>query len=154
MESSSSKIQTCLECGAECLATATTCWLCKGNFSTDSEIVLAELVEPRPKYAPSDVFFLIVSAILAVLLLLVGIGAAVEQPGLGIAFFVVVAIPLIATVVRVQSQEAKRGSLSFTEKFLTFVVTASMTAGLIVIVVGAAFVAFFVYCMVEMSKQN
>jgi hypothetical protein len=141
----------CPDCGAENLAAAKYCWLCRRDMTTVSEVVLAEVVLRRPAWTPSDWFFAILSLLLAIMIVLCAIGLAVEEPSAAIVFGILVVPPLVATIVRVSVRQQRQGHVSWAERFLTFFVSSVIMVGVVGLLLAAAFVAFFVYCLIELN---
>jgi hypothetical protein len=144
------ELRACPHCGADCDAAKPRCWLCGGEL-TGEEIVDAVVVKEPPPYAPSDVFFAVASAVLAVVIVLVGIGAALTEPGLAIAMAVVVAPALLATVIRTQRVEARHGYVSWGERLATFIVSAAAVVGLLGALWIALLIALVALCFLAMA---
>ena len=140
------ELKTCRECGADCETKAAHCWLCGADLKGQVEIVVAEIVDEPPPYAPGDTFFAVLSAIVAVVVLLVGIGAAVSDPGMAIGFAIIVVPALVATVVRAQQTRARQGYVTWGERLATFMVSVSLMFALLSLLSMAAIVAFIFYC--------
>jgi hypothetical protein len=148
------ELKTCPHCGAECDARSQRCWLCHGNVSAKAEIVDAEVVSEPPRHAPSDVFFAVAAGILALVIVLVGVGAALTEPGLAVMMGVVVVPALVATVVRIQQQQYRHGYVSWGERLATFVVSASLVVGVLMLLCVAAVVAFIIFCFAALATGS
>ena len=151
MEDSVLILRTCPHCGAECDAARPRCWLCQGVVTGGTEIVDAEVVAEPPPYAPSDAFFAVVSAVLAAVILLVGLGAALTQPGMAIMLAVIVVPALAATVIRTQRKQARQGYVSWGERLATFVVSAALAVGILSLLGVAAVIALIAFCFYAMA---
>lgn len=147
------QLQTCPHCGADCEATADRCWLCYGELSPKGDdVVAAEVVREPPRYAPEDTVFATMSAVLALIILLVGVGSAFVQPGVTILMAIVVVPALVATLVRVGSKQARTGYVSWGERLGTFLISASLTVGVLVLLALSAIIALVVYCFYLISS--
>ena len=152
MNSPTTNEKICPDCGAENLAMAKYCWLCHRDMATVSEVVIAEMIPEQPTWTPSDWFFAVLSLLVAIMIVLCGIGLAIEEPTAAIVFGILVAPPLVATVVRVRIRQQRQGHVSWAERFLTFFVSSVITVGILGLLLAAAFVAFFVYCLIEINR--
>jgi hypothetical protein len=137
----------CPQCGTDNPSHAKTCWLCRASLAGAQEVVTAELVARQRPSPLSETFFLILTLGCVVLLVIVGIGLAQQDVGLLIPYVILIAPPILATVSR-SMISAKRGQhVGAMEVFLTFMVSASVTALIVMILVGASFIALFIYCV-------
>jgi hypothetical protein len=66
-----------------------------------------------------------------------------------VAYAIVAAPALIATLVRVQYRKARVGHVSWAERFVTLIVSASIVFGILVLLCVACVAALFVYCMID-----
>jgi hypothetical protein len=137
-------MKRCPECGAVYPEVAQRCWLCHASLVTDDEIVLAESVSEPPKFVGSSSSFSLASLFAVLTLVAVGLGVASLQPGLGIAYGVIVLPALLATVIRVQKQKAQQRAVSFGEKIVTFIVSIGVVVGLFALSVAALVALCFV----------
>lgn len=144
------ELVTCPHCGAECDARASRCWLCYGHVADRNEVVDAELVEP-PRDFPGDAFFAVMSAVLAVLLLAVAVGAAFSQPGLLVLMAIVVVPALMAVFVRSQRKQRLQGRVGWGERLATFLVSASLMIGILGLVAVGLLVTLFVFCIIAIT---
>lgn len=144
-------LRTCPHCGADCEVGKPRCWLCHGELAGGDEIVDAELVQEVPPHAPSDMFFVIAAAILAVVVLLIGVGAALTQPGLAIAMAIVVAPALVATLVRTRKQQKRQGYVSWGERLATFAISVAVMMGVLSALGAAVMVALVIFCFYALA---
>src|SRR6478752_1447188 len=86
--------RSCHECGAENDARAHSCWLCHADLTHKEEPILAELAKPtlKPQWAPSENTELILVAVVAVLLLLMGVGIYSVSKG-GVVIYAIFTVP-------------------------------------------------------------
>jgi hypothetical protein len=146
----------CQDCGAINPGHNAQCWLCYHPLAGSAppplpgaaggQVVSAELVgEPSLAVAAASMLGL------SVALLLVGIGAYLVEPGLAIVYAIVVVPPLLATLVTGLARRAGGRPLSLGSRVLTFFVSGVITVGVLGLLCIAAFVAFFVFCLVALS---
>lgn len=159
-------LKRCTQCGAHLQPTAPRCWLCYAEVSGGAgaaahggvpgaggaEYVPAEVVATDKFAKASEIFFKIVSAALALVLLLTAVGIFMEEPAAGVVFLFFVLLPLGMTFIRLQSQQQKYGSVSWAERVATFVVSTALLVGLAGVVMMAGMIAMLVYCLYAFSS--
>ncbi len=118
----------CPECGAENHATSIRCWLCRAPLEAKAAPVPAAV--PRARVVVGLGFWVLLLA-----LVVVGVGAAVEYPGLGI-LVAVVGTPALVAVFR---SSRAGGRMEKASGLLA-------TAGAVMAVVVAAIMAFVAVC--------
>ncbi|MEQ8789898.1 MAG: hypothetical protein RIC55_26625 [Pirellulaceae bacterium] len=154
-ESTVLDLKTCPSCGADCDARDARCWLCHADVTPGGgEIVDAVVVQQSPHYAPTETLFAVMAGILAVLIVLVGIGSALSEPGMTVLLLIVVVPALVATLVRIQARKGRVGHVGWGEKLATFVISASITVGLLGMLGVAAIVALVAFCFYTLATQN
>jgi len=139
-------LKLCPECGAGLAAGAPVCWLCRRDLADSSEVVMAELVPDSKRVDALEIVLAISTLVIVVLMVLVGIGCFVSAPGLGVAYALFAAPPLIITLLRTQRQQAATGKVSWADRLLTLVLSTALSAGVAMLLAVAAFIAFFVWC--------
>jgi hypothetical protein len=147
-------MKVCPHCGAAVAADAAKCWLCYGPLGGRREVVMAEAVtaeavkpavrRPSPL---TEGFFLVLTLVCLLLIVLVGIGIAQDDPGLLIPYLIFLSPALLATVSRALISHSRGNRVTAMEVFLTFLVSASATILLVMVLFFAAIVAFFIYCL-------
>lgn len=153
--SGSEMLMACPDCGAACSKFADKCWLCGvalvgSNEATD--VVVAEiLLPPRPRYALSEWFFGGLTFLLGGVLLLIAIGAFAQNPGVGLGFLILVAPAVIAVLTREQRRRTQHQATGWADRFLTILVSLSLTIGIVGMLCVAGCVAFFLYCLATFS---
>jgi hypothetical protein len=137
----------CPQCGANCLATATKCWLCHGSLFADREIeiVNAELVH-RPPSALSEWFFGVSTVVILLVVLLVGIGIATDSPGTSMLYGIAVAPALIATIVRTMRKKERGEQVTWATRFVTLILSLAVTGVVVYGLIIAAIIATIVAC--------
>ena len=138
----------CPECGADCAVDAARCWMCQAQLSGAETVVTAEIVAPR-RQGVSEGFFAVATFLLVGIALLIGIGLAMDEIGVAIVYALFAAPAIIATVVRVQYRKQKIGHVSWAERFVTLIVSASIVFAVLALLAVAAVGALVVYCMVS-----
>ena len=140
----------CPACGAEYAAGASHCWLCHANLN-DVPIVVAELIAApqSPVWKLSEVFFAVLSALTALLIVLIGIGVFVEEAVLGVIYVILVLPPLTVTLARTYRKTHSGAGISWAERFATFVVSSVVMAGVLGILAIAALACLIIMCFVN-----
>jgi hypothetical protein len=153
MNSSAVKMVACPDCGAVCSQFADKCWLCGRAFGDQarSEIVAAEIASHPPRFALSEWFFAGLTVLLVAVLLLIGLGGMLQEPMLGLTFFILIGPPLLATTLRIRSRQLREGRLGWGQRLSTLLISLSLMIGFVGLLAVASFVAFFVYCLVSVS---
>lgn len=164
----------CTQCGAHLQPTMPRCWLCyadvagsgasgtgtsgTGTPSTGAsgtgatEWAQVEVASP-PKFSKaSEVLFQIVSAALALVLLLTAVGVFMEDAAMGAVFLFFVLLPLGVTFIRVHNQRQRFGAVSWAEKLGTFIVSTALIVGLAGVVMVAGTIAIIVICIASMGQ--
>lgn len=144
-------LKVCHECGAENLHLALRCWMCHADLKRVPQVVIAEIVPDPPKYAPSEIFWMVLTALVGVLLVLVGIGLASEGPEPLIPYAIVIVPAFIATVVRVARKQSRGVRIGWGERLLTFLISGMAVIGFIGLLIVAALTAMFVYCLISLK---
>jgi hypothetical protein len=137
----------CPHCRAENPPHHKLCWLCHAPLTWGQEVVTAELVQKARPLPLADAFFWILTAGCLLVLVLVGIGIAQEDPAMLILYAIVLAPALIATLARSMLSLSRRKSVSGMEVFFTLLLSASVTVLVVVVLFIAVIVAFFAYCL-------
>ena len=141
--------RTCEHCGTNIPAHAANCWLCSGgNPYASSSLTGRSDTEPRASLSERRVqgvctALLGVSVVLAVL---VGIGFAVQDPGMLVPYAIVIGPPLLATLIRVVIEVGSRKPLKPSSLLLTMYGSFAITVGVIALLFVAALAALFVIC--------
>jgi hypothetical protein len=144
----------CPECGAENLNLATRCWLCQRDLGEVPVIVVAEVVSESPDFARNGSLPAWTSIALAGALFAVGLGATVAfGPGAGILLVVVGVPAYLATLTRLRKIAARR-SVTVVDQIITFLVSTLSVLGILLLMGVAAFVAFFMYCLIALSRHG
>lgn len=176
------QIVHCVECGAENVLPANRCWLCYKLLQPGEGVIAADVVDgptaelhatepppqlPVPKYpvppAPmrdtptSQWVFGIMTGAVFVLIVLVGLGIAVDQSqsSLLMVYLAIVLPGLLTTGISLLRSHAKTGQVSWQRGFLTFVLTLALSFGVAVVVIAmlviAAIIAFLNFCFGSLS---
>ena len=141
----------CPHCGADCFAAAQRCWLCYTDFGKSPEIVTAEVVAEPPRQSISEWLFAILTLLAIGMVIVVGIGVAMQEWQTGVVYLVLVSIPLAACAVRIQVKKSRQGSMTWAERFSTLMVTTLVAMGILGGLAVAAAVAFFVWCFAALG---
>jgi hypothetical protein len=149
----SAELKTCPACAAENFGDAAQCWLCRHDLRDVPAIVIAEEVRQPPSFVAGDQYFAALAVLLALTVIVVLVGVFLQEPALAVMLGVILVPALVGTLIRVKQQQARHGHVSWAEKLLTFILSVSMVIGGLALLVVAAFVAFFLYCIAEMSRM-
>jgi len=142
--------RVCPHCGAQYSAEAAKCWLCHADLS-DVPIVVAELIAPpmSPAWQLSEVFFAVLSALTALLVVLIGIGVFIEEATMGLIYVILVLPPLTVTLARTYRKTRSGAGISWAERFATFVVSSVVMAGILGILAIAALACLIIMCFMN-----
>ncbi len=144
----------CRNCGATNINLADWCWLCKQPLDDQSRLVVADVVSEPPAFAQDEHARLVTTAVMAGVLVVLGIGIAASMgPGLTILYAITVFPAFTATVIRVQLK-SRRKRVTPLDQVLTFFLSTITVVGALAILCVAAFVAFVVYCLAQLSQQG
>ena len=152
-------VRICPDCGADNAAAALRCWMCYLDIRDEHPVVEAQLATPStaapvnkpPPFALSELFFRLATVCVLVMLVLVGIGVATEEAGLGIVYVIMVTPPLLGTLLRVRKRRSKVGNVTWSEKFMTLMVSGAIMLGVIGLLWIAAIVALLAFCFVALA---
>jgi hypothetical protein len=146
--------KVCPHCRAENFGDARQCWLCFAPFSDGEEIVLAEVVEKQRRSPLTEGFFLLLTFACLVLMAIVGLGLAQEDRGFLIPYMILITPPILATVSRTISSASQGKPVSAMDVFLTFLISASVTVLIVMVLFVAAVVALFALCLYMLSQAR
>lgn len=155
-----SSVAHCAACGAENFAYAKSCWMCHTPLTARSatsapEIVMAELVPDTPsRMGPAEWLYAAIFAIILVMLGLMGIGIAIDEPAMLIGYFILIGPAIIATLVRVTRKQSTGQRVGWGERLLTFLLSGVLTLALVAVLAIAAFLVFFVYCIYAITTMH
>ena len=121
--SDSELLMKCPVCGAiNRHSTDKKCWVCEQPFDVDKAVWIEfyeNQIPPRSTHG-----FGIVGIMLLVLVLFLGVGICLANPGVGVLFLICAVIPLIRTLTIVDPAKSpgRATSLFFTSMFVTFTI--------------------------------
>ncbi|MCA9161729.1 MAG: hypothetical protein KDA62_02075 [Planctomycetales bacterium] len=144
-------IRICPECAAENSPFSDNCWLCQCPLTGDVEIVTAEIVGENRPNPILDRTFAVLTGLVGLLIVIVGIGIAADEPSLGVLYVLVVTPPLLGAFVRVKREMRRRRYVGWGERLATLIVSFALMYGLLMALGVAALVAFFIYCVIALS---
>lgn len=162
MNSTTQDAIPCLECGATNMPRARRCWLCSRPIEPLVEAKLAtERAEdpddpltayraPGADLGPSQTFLSSTLLILTAVTVLVGVGIALNDAGPAVTYAIVMAPALLATYVASARRESRGKPLSPGGKVVAFLLSIAAVIGLLMLLVVAALVALFVFCLISM----
>jgi len=152
------KQRVCTECGAESWNENSKCWMCDGDNLKNSEIVEGEVVDMKPTFADGENIYQVLTLVSGVVALIVGCGLVILLPPLGIFYFFVATIALVATVVWMQLRRSHGKEVKWENRFLSMLITSGLSiviaTTLSIVLVVAVILILFVVCLVEMQKQG
>ena len=91
--------------------------------------------------------------LVAILVVLIAIGLAVDQPGMLIPYGIVIVPALAATVIRATVRRGRGAQVGWGEKLLTFIVSAGIVIFTLCLLAAAALAALVAYCFVELGRM-
>ncbi len=138
----------CPDCGAGVATKDSRCWICKRPFASDVPGT-AELAGGASEQRATFQFG-ISSIMLIITLAAVILGVWQMAPGIGIALAVVAIPALIPTCIISMKKGARGRPLTPSEKFGVF----AALAGVVMIVIIASGIAFFVTCLAAASSAG
>jgi 4-amino-4-deoxy-L-arabinose transferase-like glycosyltransferase len=145
-------LATCRECRAANATTARRCWLCHADLTKPPPPPATHLPPPLPVADVGPWTFSLSTLFLLVTLLALGMGIFALAPGLGVLYAVLVAPPLFATSI-VGVRRRRRGQAwGGKEKAATAALSVAGTLAGLSLLIVAAVVAFFIYCIVAISN--
>jgi hypothetical protein len=150
---------TCPECRAANATAARRCWLCGRDFTGKGPQPppLPPMPAGEAPYAPGPeqgaATFGASTALLLVTLVILGVGIFSLAPGMGVLYVILVAPPVIATSL-VGARRRQRGQAwGGKEKAATAAISIVGLFSALGLLSLAAFVAFFVYCVVAIANS-
>lgn len=159
------KVRICPECEAENSALAERCWLCYRPLTEKADVILAEFVPDKPQRktgvrSTTETVFATLTGAVLVLVLVMLIGAARDEPGLA-SLVAVAAVPaFLITLVTVAIRHSAGKKFSWRSTFIAFAgtLTGVLVAFVIAIVLAfllmiAMIVAFFEACAKMLGGQ-
>lgn len=161
-------VKACPECGAENEARARSCWLCHADLTRQTEVVLAELAEPRtkspilkPQWVPSENMELILVAAVGVLLLIMGIGIYSVSPGAVFVYAIFTIPAMLMTVVRASLKQARGEKITAADAVMTFFYTgmtvllsAAAVVGLLALLAIAIVIGLIITCFAALGQRG
>lgn len=152
IHSASSNAKYCPDCGAENNPFADACWLCQRDLARESEIVEAELVTTHARNPLVERIFAVLTGLVAIVVVLVGIGVASEEPWLVLVYGILITPPLVGTFVRLKRQQQRQGHVGWGERLLTLIASFALMYAFLMVLGAAAMVAFFIYCVIALNR--
>jgi hypothetical protein len=148
----------CQRCGATNPPYAAQCWLCstgnRSGASAPAQLVSIASITPEQTGLQSNVRTQHICAVLLVacivLTSLIGVGIAVQDPGMLIPFVIVIAPAFLATGVRALHGIANENGPKASALLLTFLLSGLFTALGLVLLAIALFVAFCIWCFAQL----
>jgi len=136
--------------------------MCRGDLTKTAEIVMAEVISAaspqkphpaqKPEWAPSEIFFAILTAFVAFVLVLLGIGIAANGPEPLIPYAIIVIPAFLITAVRLGIKRARGKPIGWGERLATFLISAAVVVSVITVLIAAAIVAFCIYCFSALAN--
>jgi hypothetical protein len=125
--------------------------MCRGDITATPATVDAEVLgvigSSKPSWHLSEWFFAMLTAILAGVIVFVGIGLARGSPELLSAYVVVVGPAFLATAIRVGARSAKGQKVGWAEGLATFFVSGAIVITVIFLVGVSLLIGLFVMCL-------
>lgn len=140
-------LNTCPHCGANRYASASRCWMCYSDLGKEPEFFMAEVVAEPPRQSLSEAFFATLTIMAIGFVVVVGIGVAMQEPMQAAVYAAVAAVPLTACAVRLQNKKCREGSLRWSERFVTLMLSAVVSYGIFILLILAVNLVAFALCM-------
>ncbi len=150
MISNADQAKTCAECGAANRDGTTKCWLC--GAETTAEIPYAELVTEPVRLTEHQ--FSLSGLFISITLFAVVAGVWVQEPAAGIWLTIIGGPALVATLIRTRRRRRRGENVTSGAQFVTLMLSAAATLGILVMLGLATFLAFFVYCLFVINQWN
>ncbi len=147
------ELTSCPDCGAVNTPEAAKCWLCGRPPVVDIEMVSEEVdsaYRSPTAVTPEGAVVNTASLLLSILVVLVGVGLAMEEPGLAVAYGIVTIPAMLATFVTASRYQAKGKPLGPWGKIVMFIISVVAITGLLGMLAVAAMIAFFIYCLSQL----
>lgn len=106
---------------------------------------------PEATVPLSEIFFHILLAVIVGLIVLVGVGLAVENQGWLIPYGVIVAPALLASLTRYLRESSVGSQDRGAKTLLTLIISVALTFGIIGVLLTAAVIALFLFCVYAIS---
>lgn len=151
------QLRLCKVCGAICQTNEGVCWMCRSRTGGESanpyaavapEIVTDELVS----YSGQDTIFAVLLIACFFSAILVGVGIGTQDPGLFVAYLILIGPAFAITGVRAFSQSLYRGGPKPKALFMSLIISLTVTIGVVGLLAIAAIVLLFVLCISALSK--
>jgi hypothetical protein len=143
----------CQRCGATNPPQAVKCWLCerRDNPNPFADPLLAPVdsstaVVQTGAQSRVQLVFLGLLGLCIAAAVLIGVGIAVQEPGLLIPYAIVIGPAFLATGVRAALMIGRKEQPKPSTLFLTFLWSGVFTALVLVLIVMASVIAFFLWC--------
>jgi hypothetical protein len=149
----------CRECGAMHFSPTSHCWLCSAPLGpqvvVEAEIVSSPLAT-RPTYMTyTEPMFAVGTIGALILLVLIGIGCAVDnQIDTLVGFLIFTVPPLIGSLIYLLRRRTSGGSVTWMERFITLLASAAVTFGLFMLLIFALIAILFVACFGMIIKES
>ena len=155
----------CPECGALQMQPASKCWLCFAPLAQEQPVVTAEFADtplpppPPPAQPPAymrftEPFFAICTLGSLLLLALVGIGIATDEPGALIGYLILVLPPLIGCLLYWLGKRSTGKPLTWAGRFVSLVVSGAVMVGVLSLISVALIVGLFLFFISMVASGN
>ena len=160
------KLALCKLCGATIEAGMARCWLCHGqqdqvknpySSSVAPEVAAQHvpLVHTGPQATSSrfDALFIGILFSICILTVLVGIGIAVQDPGLLVLYIVFMVPPYLAVGIRGLMQVSQSGKARPGSLILTWISSLVVTGAVAVLIGFAMIIMLVIYCFSQLANH-
>lgn len=146
----------CPDCGAAVVAGDKLCWLCSRPMepvaaSSRAALPPADLVR---RGRAGDVTFAVLMVLTVAAVALVCVGAAMDEPGIGIGIAVLAAPALLAVLVGWLKARGRGRPLGPSDVLARFALSFAVVIGAVAALFVAAVVALFAFCIYLLSSGN
>ena len=169
-------VRVCSNCGEEFRGPFAKCWLCLNkpsrgiqrltsdspSLSDGSQSSSANPFAVNPYYAVRnsndekqsawDTFFFVLLGLVGILALLIGIGFAIQDPGMLIPYAIVVGPSFLAVFIQLLGSGASNTRVKPKKLLFTAFITGVITVSIIIVLFAVAIIALFVVCVSSFAK--
>jgi hypothetical protein len=124
--------------------------LCHRELANEAEIVMAEIVPEQTPLAPSQILFAVLTALIGILVIMIGVGVA-RDAYLLIPYTLIVGFGLAITSLHEVRARASGRQVGWGERLLTFIISAHAVAAVLGVILVAAVVAFVIFLFLVCS---
>lgn len=146
--------KACSICGAVGAKDAQQCWMCGQNPHSNpyaGPAPVQEFTQPAEAKSKLEPLFRVLLGICVVVVVLIGIGLAVQDPGALLGFAILVLPAFLITGVRALWQVHREGKTSAGSLLVSLLTSFAVTIGIFMVLIAAGIILLFVMCLTLLS---